>query len=213
MLIFRRRYSGLVLLSLALLAAPGLGQNQPAGTLDFKRDIEPIFSQRCHHCHGSAEAAGGLRLDLRESALKGGSSGPAIVPGDSSASRLIDLVSGTGGMIMPLQGDPLSADLVDRLRAWIDQGAPLARGEFRRRRRPAGGRERTLVVPGNRRPGSPQGGKAGLDSESHRFVRAGSPGKTGTSALPPGLRGRRWSAGCTWICWDSLPLRPRWRRS
>ena len=123
MLIDRRWYSGLVLLSLALLAAPGLGRNEPPETLEFKRDIEPIFSQRCHHCHGPGQAAGGLRLDLRESALKGGASGPAIVPGDSSASRLIDLVSGTGGMVMPLQGEPLSADLVDRLRAWIDQGA------------------------------------------------------------------------------------------
>ena len=92
MLIDRRWYSGLVLLSFALLAAPGLGRNEPTETLEFKRDIEPIFSQRCHHCHGPGQAAAGLRLDLRESALKGGASGPAIVPGDSSASRLIDLV-------------------------------------------------------------------------------------------------------------------------
>ena len=123
MLINHRPYLGLILLCPGLLAASGLGQNQAAESLDFKRDIEPIFSQRCHHCHGPGQAAGGLRLDLRESALKGGASGPAIVPGDSSASRLIHMVSGTGGMIMPLQGDPLSADLIDRLRAWIDEGA------------------------------------------------------------------------------------------
>ncbi|MDE2928845.1 MAG: PSD1 and planctomycete cytochrome C domain-containing protein [Acidobacteriota bacterium] len=123
MLIYRRWYSGLVLFSLALVAVPGLGQNQSAEAPDFKRDIEPIFSQRCHHCHGPGQASGGLRLDLRESALKGGASGPAIVPGDSSASRLIQMVSGKGGMIMPLQGDPLSAVLIDRLRAWIDEGA------------------------------------------------------------------------------------------
>ena len=123
MLINHRPYLGLILLCPGLWAASGLGQNQAAESLDFKRDIEPIFSQRCHHCHGPGQAAGGLRLDLRESALKGGASGPAIVPGDSSASRLIHMVSGTGGMIMPLQGDPLSADLIDRLRAWIDEGA------------------------------------------------------------------------------------------
>ena len=123
MLIFRRWYSGLVLFSLALVAVPGLGRNQSAEAPDFKRDIEPIFSQRCHHCHGPGQASGGLRLDQRESALKGGASGPAIVPGDSSASRLIQMVSGTGGMIMPLQGDPLNADLIRLLRAWIDEGA------------------------------------------------------------------------------------------
>ena len=121
-----------VLLFSTLFAVPGLGQNSPSGieavpgpgTLDFKRDIQPIFSRRCLHCHGPGNAAGGLRLDLRELALKGGGSGPVIIPGDSSASRLIHLVVGTGGMLMPLQGEPLSADQVGQLRAWIDQGAP-----------------------------------------------------------------------------------------
>ena len=134
LLMLRVRLTSLrpVLLFSALFAIPSLGQDNPGGieevpgpgTLDFKRDIQPIFSRHCWHCHGSGEAGGGLRLDRRELALKGSDSGPVIIPGDSSASRLIHLVAGTGGMLMPLQGEPLSADQIDQLRAWIDQGAP-----------------------------------------------------------------------------------------
>ena len=121
-----------VLLFSALFAIPGQAQNNPSGIealpgpgkLDFKRDIQPILSGRCWHCHGSGQASGGLRLDRAELALKGTDSGPVIIPGDSSASRLIHAVAGTGGILMPLTGDPLSADQVDQLRAWIDQGAP-----------------------------------------------------------------------------------------
>ncbi len=103
-----------VLLFSALFAIPSLGQDNPGGieevpgpgTLDFKRDIQPIFSRHCWHCHGSGEAGGGLRLDRRELALQGSDSGPVIIPGDSSVSRLIQVVTGTGGLLMPLQGDP-----------------------------------------------------------------------------------------------------------
>ena len=176
MLIYRRWYSGLVLLSFALLAAPGLGQNQPAGTLDFKRDIEPIFSQRCHQCHGPAQAAGSLRLDLRESALKGGASGPAIIPGDSSASRLIQMVTGTGGMIMPLQGEPLSADLIDRLRTWIDQGAlwPAENSDADADLQAGANGHWSFQEIGD--PAVPKAGNRGLGPESHRLVRARSSG-------------------------------------
>ncbi len=117
-----------------LFSIPALGQDQDAAggieagsgpeELDFGRDIEPIFSSRCLHCHGPVQAAGGLRLDQREPALKGGKGGPVIIPGDSSGSRLIQAVMGTGGLAMPLQGEPLSADQIAQLRAWIDQGAP-----------------------------------------------------------------------------------------
>ncbi len=120
-----------VFLFSVLCSIPGLGQIEPSGQevvsgpeeLDFERDIEPIFSQRCQHCHGPVEASGGLRLDSREPALKGGKTGPVIIPGDSSGSLLIQAVTGTGGLAMPLQGEPLSADQIALLRSWIDQGA------------------------------------------------------------------------------------------
>src|SRR5262249_13063634 len=57
--------------------------------IDFKRQIEPIFARSCYQCHGAKMAMGGLRLDGKESALKGGLSGAAIVPGDSKRSLLV----------------------------------------------------------------------------------------------------------------------------
>ena len=63
-----------------------------AGPLAFNRDIRPILSRTCFSCHGPDAAAvkGGLRLDLRDHALKGGESGnPAIVPGKPGQSELV----------------------------------------------------------------------------------------------------------------------------
>ena len=65
----------------------------------------------------------GLRLDLRQTALRGGDYGPVIVPGKSAESKLIRrLVDGDGGMQMPPTG-ALDPDEIGVLRAWIDQGA------------------------------------------------------------------------------------------
>ena len=66
----------------------------------------------------------GLRLDSGEAALKGGHSGPVILPGDAEGSRLIQLVSGqVKGLVMPPAGEQLSPSEVGLLRRWIDQGA------------------------------------------------------------------------------------------
>ena len=92
--------------------------------IDFERDVRPILAARCHTCHGPAQQLSGLRLDRREDALKGGSSGPVIVPGRSSESRLIQLLAGMEKtLIMPPAGDRLSDQEIGRLRAWIDEGA------------------------------------------------------------------------------------------
>ncbi|MBX3747351.1 MAG: PSD1 domain-containing protein [Verrucomicrobiae bacterium] len=94
--------------------------------VDFRRDIEPIFSAHCLDCHGPDRQRGGFRLDRRADALRGGDfHAPDIIPGDSAASPLIHLV---GGLIpdefMPVRGDPLTPEQIGLLRAWIDQGAP-----------------------------------------------------------------------------------------
>ncbi|GDY21739.1 hypothetical protein LBMAG56_30860 [Verrucomicrobiota bacterium] len=93
--------------------------------VDFARDIQPIFSNRCYECHGERKQKSGLRLDDKAVALRGGeSTKPAIVPGNSAASRLIQLVSHSNpDERMPLTGEPLSAPQIALLRAWIDQGA------------------------------------------------------------------------------------------
>ncbi|MCY3777020.1 MAG: PSD1 and planctomycete cytochrome C domain-containing protein, partial [Candidatus Aminicenantes bacterium] len=92
--------------------------------VDFARDIRPIFEANCNQCHGADQSMNGLRLDTREAALKGGQSGPAILPGDGASSLLYRKIVGDApGSPMPLTGT-LPRDQVEMIRTWLDQGAP-----------------------------------------------------------------------------------------
>jgi mono/diheme cytochrome c family protein len=105
-------------LLLLLFAAPA------AASVDFVQDIQPIFSKHCYQCHGGHKQEAAFRLDHKPSALKGGDFGPAILPGKADDSRLLHAVLGTNPkMRMPRKGDPLSADEIAKLKAWIDAGA------------------------------------------------------------------------------------------
>jgi hypothetical protein len=99
--------------------------------IDFSRDIEPIFSATCYSCHGEKKQESGLRMDSRAGLLKGGDNGPSIVPDDSAKSILIQVVTGTHPdiMTMPKKKDRLTAQQIDLLRFWIDQGAPVPEQE------------------------------------------------------------------------------------
>ncbi len=97
-------------------------------TVDFARDIQPIFEQSCYKCHGAEKPKSHFDLTSRASALKGGENGVAIIPGKSGDSPLIHYVAGLSEeMEMPPPGKapPLTPDQVSLLRAWIDQGAPF----------------------------------------------------------------------------------------
>src|SRR5688500_4451956 len=76
-----------------------------SGAVDFKRDIQPIIEKSCVKCHGRGRDNGGFVVDSRESMLKGGDSGPAVVPGNSAESLLIELVSALDpDNVMPAKG-------------------------------------------------------------------------------------------------------------
>jgi hypothetical protein len=94
-------------------------------TIDFHRDIQPIFVRSCRSCHGPDRQRGGLRLDDGDAAREGGDSGAVLKPGDAVHSRLFRLVAGLDPELkMPPGGrTPLSADEIGLLRAWIEQGA------------------------------------------------------------------------------------------
>jgi mono/diheme cytochrome c family protein len=97
-------------------------------TIDFGRDIEPIFKQRCSECHGPKKQESSFRIDLRDRLIHGGDSGePAVVAGHSDQSRLIKFVAHLDpDTVMPPQGEPLSDLQIGLLRAWIDQGAKIS---------------------------------------------------------------------------------------
>jgi ankyrin repeat protein len=115
----------MLLLFAAIPFAGAQSKLPPAASkkVDYKQDIQPLLAQHCYSCHGPEVQQAGLRLDLRQNALRGGDYGPVIKIGDSAASKFIRrLVDGDGGMQMPPTG-ALSNDEIGLLRAWIDQGA------------------------------------------------------------------------------------------
>ena len=94
-----------------------------AQPIHFSRDIKPILEASCIKCHGHGRTKGGFRLDNRETLLKGGDTGPAVVAGKSEESYLIELVSGADpDNVMPKKGSRLKPEQIALLRAWIDQG-------------------------------------------------------------------------------------------
>jgi mono/diheme cytochrome c family protein len=102
---------------LAQLPAPA---NHP---IDFAKEIKPIFEASCIKCHGRGRDKGGFQIDTRQTLLKGGDSGPAVVPGKSAESELIALVQGVDpDEVMPQKGTRLTPEQIGLLRAWIDQG-------------------------------------------------------------------------------------------
>ena len=91
--------------------------------VDFNRDIAPIFSASCIRCHGTEKPQAQLRLDFEAAVLRGGVSGRVVVPGKSGDSLLVKRLLRFGDAPrMPLGGDPLPAEKINLIRAWIDQG-------------------------------------------------------------------------------------------
>ena len=54
----------------------------PGSPVDYANQVKPILTRHCVSCHGAAKPRGGLRLDTAAAALKGGKSGPAVLPGN-----------------------------------------------------------------------------------------------------------------------------------
>src|SRR5438552_12661234 len=92
--------------------------------VSFQRDIQPIFEKYCVGCHGEGVQSNGLRLDLKQPAFAGGTSGSPIKPGNAAESALFRRVAGIGDLArMPFRSKPLDAAQIALIRAWIDQGA------------------------------------------------------------------------------------------
>ncbi len=109
------------LLQLALLAQPPA---TPAEKL-YSDYIQPVFQKTCRPCHGPQSKSAGLDLSTPESLLRGGEHGPAIVPGDPKTSLLYKLVAHEADPHMPLKGDRLPQESIDRIAEWIKAGAPV----------------------------------------------------------------------------------------
>lgn len=117
---------GIFWLGLQSLPANGFQQDvkpTPEQAAFFETKIRPILADNCYGCHGKSAQSAGLRLDSRTAILKGGGSGPAIVPGDPDKSLLIKSVRQVGVLKMPAGGKLKPAEVAD-LEAWVKMGAP-----------------------------------------------------------------------------------------
>src|SRR5205823_7346497 len=91
----------------------------------FEAKIRPVLVENCYKCHSTEQKTekGGLRLDSRDAMLRGGESGPAVVPGKPGASLLLKAIRHDDDVAsMPPKGK-LPAAVVADFEAWIAAGA------------------------------------------------------------------------------------------
>ncbi len=104
---------------LILFAAQLPSQQSP--TVDYAKQIQPIFNT-CAACHIGSAASAGLHLDSAAGALAGSNAGRVIIPGNSKTSLLVQRITDTTGNQMP-PSDMLSKEQIKLITDWIDQGA------------------------------------------------------------------------------------------
>lgn len=95
----------------------------------FERKIRPALIRYCYECHSAAatEIKGGLRLDSREALLQGGTTGPAVVPGDVEGSLLISAIRRQSLEMPP--DEKLPPTVIDDFAQWVAEGAPDPRDD------------------------------------------------------------------------------------
>ena len=111
-----RRLPPLILL---FAAAPVAAAPPPEGAEFFEKQVRPILVERCYPCHSDAapKPKGGLRLDSRDGALKGGHSGPAVVPGKPDESPLLDAIARVGD-VQPMPPDTIGMPTIKPTRKY-----------------------------------------------------------------------------------------------
>jgi len=130
--LFRKRSVEVACIS-AVLGAVLFGRADAppaAAKVDFAREVLPILSENCFQCHGpdAGSRKGKLRLDTREGALR--QEDPVILPGKSATSEVIRRVMSMAKSEMmppPQSKKKLSAQQIETLKRWVDQGAVWGR--------------------------------------------------------------------------------------
>lgn len=104
---------------------------QPAIALDYKRDIMPIFVEKCSDCHSkdSEKVKAGLRFDDPDSFQKRMPKNDTVLPGDWDASLLFITITrphdSKDAMPPKGKGDPLNKEEIRTVQKWITEGAPI----------------------------------------------------------------------------------------
>ena len=119
-----RRWSILLATVLVLCAGSEVETADPPPVV-FSRDIAPVLRKHCLACHGKTKAEGDYRVDSFAMLKQPGESDePPFVPGEPQSSEIFRRISSEDeSERMPLEGDPLPAELVKKMRQWIGAGA------------------------------------------------------------------------------------------
>lgn len=134
----RRQFSGALAAAaivglLAASFAAAADDKRPAdparGAPDYTKHVAPLLKKYCAGCHNADDREGKLSLESFADLQKGGKRGPAILPGNAAASRLIRTLTGAAKPVMPPEDNerPTKAE-VELLRRWIDSGAKGPKG-------------------------------------------------------------------------------------
>jgi hypothetical protein len=90
----------------------------------FEKNVRPLLVERCYECHSAQEVSGGLRLDSQVGVAAGGESGPVIVAGQPSQSRLIEAIRYENRDLQMPPSGRLSDSEISVLVKWVELGAP-----------------------------------------------------------------------------------------
>lgn len=102
-----------------------LSQVCAAQEVSYLKHIKPLLEAKCYACHGVLKQEGKLRLETKSLILKGGDSGAAMVPGNSSNSLILERITEEPDSRMPPEGEgtQLKTEEIALIRKWIEQGA------------------------------------------------------------------------------------------
>ena len=130
---FRSATTAALLASIGAAVSLGVtaGADDDPGSRLFRDGVEPVLKRECYGCHSAAakEVKGGLRLDSREAARRGGDSGPAVVPGKPAESLILQALRHESGYEMPPEKPKLADSVAAVFQRWIELGAPDPREE------------------------------------------------------------------------------------
>ncbi len=114
----------LCLLLASLLVSDSASAATPSAEqfASFEKEVRPLLIEKCVRCHGPKKQESGLRLDSRDALLRGGESGPALVPGQPDKSLLLQAVRHQGDLQMPPNGKLKDVEIA-ALTRWIQTGA------------------------------------------------------------------------------------------
>ena len=116
-------------LLLAVVSAQGVlaDNDDKAGQVFFEKKIRPVLARYCYECHGKEKQESDLRLDNYKDLLRGGGTGPAVVPNNLDESLIIHVLKYEDEELHMPPEQKLSDEIIEDFVKWIEAGAADSR--------------------------------------------------------------------------------------